>query len=131
MKVKTAELIGEALNWAVATIVGYSDLRVNPHKWDNGLLMTLPMSKYGIVYLTDISFSTDWNLAGPIIEREGIATGRTRNGKGYAAWIGYASDYGMVKFYTAHNLLTAAMRCYVASKLGDEVEIPDEMIKEK
>jgi hypothetical protein len=25
--------------------------------------------------------------------------------------------------------LTAAMRCYVASKLGDEVEVPDELLQ--
>jgi hypothetical protein len=27
-----------------------------------------------------------------------------------------------------HTPLIAAMRCYVASKLGDEVEIPDELL---
>jgi hypothetical protein len=26
--------------------------------------------------------------------------------------------------------LVAAMRCYVASKLGDTVEIPDDLVKE-
>jgi hypothetical protein len=26
--------------------------------------------------------------------------------------------------------LIAAMRCYVASKMGDEVDVPDELVKE-
>lgn len=121
MKVKTSELIGEVLNWAVA----------QGEKQTTGKTTGEPFLYEHRLYLQDFDPSGNWSHGGPIIEREGIAIGRTRNGKGYAAWIGYASDYGMVKFYTAHNLLTAAMRCYVASKLGDEVEIPDEMIKEK
>jgi hypothetical protein len=31
---------------------------------------------------------------------------------------------------TGDTALEAAMRCYVASKLGDEVDIPDVLVKE-
>ena len=66
--------------------------------------------------------STDWAQGGPIIEREGVLFTRTNDGEMYRAWIvrRNASAIG-----PAH--LIAAMRCYVASKLGDEVEIPEEL----
>ena len=64
-------------------------------------------------------FSTDWAQGGPIIEREKITIFQT--GKD---WMGYirhdAESFGPTP-------LIAAMRCYVASKLGDEVEIPEEL----
>jgi hypothetical protein len=38
-------------------------------------------------------------------------------------------SYTAIKGY-GHTPLIAAMRCYVASKLGDEVEIPQELLGE-
>ena len=63
-------------------------------------------------------FSTDWAQGGPIIEREKIATAWhiTR----WVAWRGVVEHPGPTP-------LIAAMRCYVAAKLGDEVEIPEEL----
>lgn len=120
MKVKTSELIKPALDWAVATILGYSDLRVNPHKWDNGLVMTPPHAKYGPVYLSDISSSTYWEICGPIIEREKIDI----------EWVGreWVASVNAWTQITGPTPLIAAMRCFVASKLGEEVEIPNELI---
>ena len=109
MKVKTSELTGPVLNWAVATING------------DGV-------KYGAK-----AYSTDWELAGPIIEREKVDTAFTEDG-----W--YANMYNRMTDSTegysgdtyrcggeGPTPLIAAMRCYVASKLGDEVEIPEEL----
>jgi hypothetical protein len=56
-------------------------------------------------------YSTDWAQGGPIIEREGIALLPPE----LAEMPGYEGR--------GETLLIAAMRCYVASKLGDEVEI--------
>lgn len=58
--------------------------------------------------------STDWSQGGPIIEREKMGVFPTHDG--WAA--------GMQSGPTP---LIAAMRCYVANKLGDEVEIPKEL----
>lgn len=100
MKIKTSELTGAALDWAVARCEGGVG--------NNQLI--------GAWY----SPSTDWTQGGPIIEREGIAT--LPCPRGWAARIGFGSEY-----IEGTTPLIAAMRCYVASKLGDEVEIPEEL----
>ena len=72
--------------------------------------------------------STNWAQGGPIIERERIATGFD----GYddidlALPIWSACKYvDGVEGY-GHTPLIAAMRCYVASKLGDNIDIPKEL----
>ena len=114
---KTNELTGAALDWAVARCEFVGDL---PFVSIGGELR----SKHDAWHYQP---STNWAQGGPIIEREGISHGKTRNGKSHAAWIGCASDFGMVNFYTGETPLIAAMRCYVASKLGEEVDIPKEL----
>ena len=101
---KTSELTGTALDWAVAKCEGYR-------------LDLVPEGSYAP--------STDWAQGGPIIEREGISVDRAG-----LAWTADLSD--SVGGYIEHTEsgptpLIAAMRCYVASKLGDEVEIPREL----
>ena len=97
---KTSDLIGEALNWSVAIAVENS--RAFPI-WIDGK----PQSY--------ADYANDWAHAGPIIEREGI-TLRCYKSKLWDASIGrldYVED--------GPTPLIAAMRCYVASKLGDVV----------
>ena len=65
---------------------------------------------------------TDWPQGGPIIEREGITL---RCGL-------YGWDAELEEFDASSHgptALIAAMRCYVASKLGEEVDVPDELIE--
>ena len=99
---KTSELKGAALDWAVTKCETGQPLDVN------GL------------FLVAFKYSTDWAQGGPIIEREGIAI--DFDGE---AWTASDNDYPIC--HRASTPLIAAMRCYVASKLGDEVEIPDEL----
>jgi hypothetical protein len=76
------------------------------------------------VYVLKAGFhpSTDWALGGTIIEREGISVCPDE----IAPWCAFF-DNGTAEyvFYTGTTPLIAAMRCYVASKLGDEVELPE------
>jgi len=65
--------------------------------------------------------SGDWMQGGPIIEREKVEL-FIRDEK----WFAYSSNSTPEDFY-GETPLIAAMRCYVASKLGDEVEIPTEL----
>jgi hypothetical protein len=75
-----------------------------------------------------MEFSTDWAQGGPIIDREKIETVWVildANGNGY--WKSqnlFTDTYG----YMGKTPLIAAMRCYVASKMGNKVEVPDELI---
>ena len=104
---KTSELTGAALNWAVAKIIGL-DIEL----------------MYGVVHVDDEPFMADidWNVAGPIIERENIELGRTQT-----EWRAQRYDFPCVAY--GPTPLIAAMRCYVASNLGDTVNIPEELTK--
>lgn len=114
MKIKTGELLGAALDWAVAKCEGHT---IN--------LLDVKGQRFMRLH----RYSTDWSQGGPIIEREQISI-----------------EYGRAEFITdwiAYKLyppfednpeggptpLIAAMRCYVASKLGDEVEIQNELLE--
>ena len=120
---KTSELIGPALNWVVAKCEGYTDLRRNPHRFANDMLvMTAPRAEWGVEYLVDLDYSTDWSQGGPIIERERITIDPFDDFPNWCATI----PGHQYRVY-GPTLLIAAMRCYVASKLGDEVDIPEEL----
>ena len=101
MLVKASDLIGPALDWAVARAAGL----YAPEPW-----ISTP--------------STNWSIAGPIIDREGIMF--QSGGEGVIiAYLRSAGTSGVTGQGATH--LQAAMRAYVASRLGDEVEVPDEL----
>lgn len=67
--------------------------------------------------------STDWSQGGPIIDQQGISTAKDGDGRWRAgAYLKTLHHYGT-------NPLIAAMRCYVMSQLGDEIEIPQELFE--
>jgi hypothetical protein len=69
--------------------------------------------------------STNWAQGGPIIEREAITVSEGSPVVGLE-WM--ACDRGSTHIQHGPTYLIAAMRCYVASKLGDDVSIPEELI---
>ena len=73
-----------------------------------------------------LHYSSNWANGGPIIEREGIAL--RPNG---ATWVAYAKGKLVDIVYPMEGPtpLIAVCRCYVASKLGDVVEVPDELVQ--
>ena len=109
---KTSELQGAALDWAVAKCEGYETLMCR------GKLETL---------FTENGWtpSTNWEQGGPIIEREGIALQMH-----FGHWIAlpYDSVFSEEAYQQGPTPLVAAMRCYVAVKLGGEVSIPEELV---
>ena len=125
---KTSKLQGAALDWAVAKCSGHME----QYDFEDGKiwLNAEAMDLY--------SPSTCWSQGGPIIEQEDISFRKYHNpdspahGKYYAQVCQSASavihwkDWG-TKVLPGPTSLIAAMRCYVASKLGDEVEIPKEL----
>ena len=70
--------------------------------------------------------STDWTQGGKIIARERISV--WARGNEWAAETFIHNHEGREE--TGATPLIAAMRCYVASKLGDEVEIHSNLIEE-
>jgi hypothetical protein len=112
---KTSELTGAALDWAVAKAEGED---YSPTATTNGIGMEFEATNY----------STEWSQAGPIIEREVPMLMRT-NGGDWIAQGSYdtANDKEAQRYY-GPTPLVAAMRCYVASKLGDDVDVPEELL---
>src|SRR5687768_11566243 len=76
--------------------------------------------------LDNYSPSTNWADGGPIIEREKIKLEPIHALKGGAFRFWNAKALAYVLDMEGETALIAAMRCYVASKLGEEV--PDESI---
>jgi hypothetical protein len=135
-KTKTAELTGAALDWAVAKCEGY--LWAAP---DGELLGSA----------VGLNYSTNWAQGGPIIEREGVSVVLCAGdlGEQRSYWVAtieqqcWEWSYGPYheqdedksirisyksELITGSTPLEAAMRCFVASKLGDTVDIPAELL---
>ena len=121
---KTNELAGAALDFAVAKCEGgtgfFYDSIATCWITINGKDRAISKG-----WAQSFTPSTDWSQGGPIIERENIT------------WTGQSS---VICKYLGNNkwthfeefgptILIAAMRCYVASKLGENVDIPKELLK--
>ena len=130
---KTADLIGHALNWAVAQAEGdkvYRPCLGRPDNWDKAAYLAdgsddrwvVRVQNPTLAYFVDWTYNPSgaWWQGGEIIEREKLEFREGLSGM-YASYQG-----GQTWFGTTH--LIAAMRCYVASKLGDEVDVPEELL---
>ena len=121
---KTSELIDIALDWAVAKCEGLqaAQLKVNG-----------PVHVFRTVGYEPTTYqpTEKWEQGGPIIERECIAT----YASGACSVTPKNPDYWVAEILDTEEMITqygptpliAAMRCYCASKFGDEVEIPSEL----
>ena len=115
---RTSDPQGAALDWAVAKCEGVSVEHVN-----DGITQCLLMSMGG-----RFNPSTNWAQGGPIIEREKIALIYYM---GTNEWLAegpaVSEEWGpTVSEEWGPTPLIAAMRCYVASKLGDTIDLPEE-----
>lgn len=107
VEMKTRELIGKPLDWAVAQ---YADKHV---------------------HIVDIHWgnycpSTNWAVGGPIIEREQLWL-QSEIGKEGCANFWYCVSMQHTDAYGPTPLI-AAMRCLVSAKLGDTISIPKELL---
>lgn len=119
---KVSELTGAALDWAVAKCEGLK-VRVMSGVCHDAELLDMQVDGD-----TRIIYSTDWAQGGPIIEREGIAIDCLRCDGKIDGWIAALPMFDEAKYEEpSPTPLIAAMRCYVASKLGDEIELPEEL----
>lgn len=119
---KTSELTGNALSYTLCMIemphlVWGKSIGIHAHS-NQIIVPQLPSQRSYSPFM-------DWTFAGPIIERELIALSPYL----YIddAWQATLSTPD--KHYCAYGTtpLIAAMRCYVASKLGDEINLPREL----
>jgi hypothetical protein len=113
---KTSELTGAALDWAVAKCEGFIKVSI----WSDHIGVC---KKHSFEDERRWAPSTDWAQGGPIIERELITTQPVVRPDG---WMARTQKDDSV--WEGPTPLIAAMRCYVASKLGDEVYVPEELV---
>lgn len=123
MKIKTSELIDAALDFAVA-LANDESVRVERGR------VRFALSQFTNDY--DLyAPSTDWAQGGPIIEQEGIELRPSRFGAtGWTAWTLDQATKTQPRNVgkSASSPLIAAMRCFCRSKLGDEVDVPEELL---
>lgn len=99
MKVKTSELTPQQLNAVVSNIEGH-----------------------------EANYATDWAQSGPIIEMEWLQlTPWPNESDEDMRWHCLQHDARVQCHAFGPTPLIAAMRCYVASKLGDEVDVSDQL----
>ena len=114
MKIKVSEATGPVLDWMVAKALG------GTIRTEHGLFLN---QGDGYEYFTP---SSSWEQGGPIID--------CIKGANFKHWL--ESSLETACEFHIHNYegdwiqfgptpLIAAMRCYVASKLGDEVDVPE------
>lgn len=146
MKIRTSELIGPALDWAVAKALGLELVRSHDHfrriatHWsEEQLRERFSRSTNEWMYVDTVgnlapygAYSTSWAAGGPIIEEYGINVCIQNDEPQYKIspsrrWYSQV-DHRVCTAYGPTPLI-AAMRCHVASKLGDVVDIPEELLK--
>jgi hypothetical protein len=115
---KTSELTGAALDWAVAACEGKNGVL-----HDDGITRCIVIAAASGVYKGTYRPATNWLQGGPIIEQEriGVYPSETYGEQWAARTLKIAHTYGPTP-------LIAAMRCYVASKWGDDIEVPEELL---
>lgn len=141
IEVKTAELVGPALDWAVAGVVGESivihspsqrryDVRGGIHCSSDGCTIG-PRSINGDT--EEWSPSTNWSLGGPLLDK--YATMVLSHDHSSEVMIGGfwnpSREAACEKKATSADgstILIALCRAIVSAKLGDVVQVPAELV---
>ncbi len=147
MKVKTSDLIGPALNWALGKALGLpvEICQIFQYGRPNGrhYISIGETDRDGAE--VDFDPSQEWSQGGPLIEYYWV---ELQNGSnlppdlwGACMWSGTDADLWGACMWSGTDAgvplgegrgptpLVAATRCIVASKLGDEVDVPEELLK--
>ena len=123
MKIKTSEATPLQLNYLVAVCEGMT-IEIRPAGMCGRPLYVLAAEAGSTPWTWEPS--TSWHHGGPIIERERIHIRPNQSDGDFKAFV-IIRPTGLAHRHDGPTPLTAAMRCYVASELGDEVEIPEEL----
>lgn len=128
MKIKTSELSGVALDWAVAKSVG-KNLEISNGRIGNFVDNWLPNANSDFVAWAP---SIKWSQGGTLIDQFDVYFDRypldqsgfvvARIGMDYQAGSNYFNNP------SSPNRLIAACRAIVSAKLGDEVDVPEELL---
>ena len=116
---KVSELKDQTLDWAVAKA---RNLPVAIYNTVNGqVIYDAELLDMNVDSGAEFNPSTNWNLAGPLIESEMIAV-TPADYEGFEAFV-----WPKGEAVWGDTALEAICRCFVKSKLGDEIDLPEEL----
>ena len=125
---KVVDAIGAQLDWMVAKCEGYEC------EFDDEVSGPWLVPQEGYLHdekpLASFHPSTNWAQGGPILQAEKISVQVDHSGVWLAANY-YTYDETTVSMTGGSTMLEAGMRCIVMSKLGKEIEIPQELLRNK
>ena len=138
MKVKTSEAEDRVLNYLVGKCEGRKP------SYYTGIVRATAHPDFPDsppIFGPELNYLTDWEEGGLIIEREKLGVWWATHyvddegveyGNHWYAEPGCTDDNAdkPYRVATGPTPLIAAMRCYVVNKLGDEVEVPKEILDE-
>lgn len=138
MKIKTSELTGAALDWAVAMSQGYrfgqakkvlDQIHFPLSRPDWKTLGNAALHKDGTWCKNVPAFSSEWSAGGALIETFGVSIFLQAGGEWGAEYdVQLREDYYRELQATGKTPLEAAMRVLACETFGDEVEVPDELV---
>ena len=144
VEVHVSQLVGQALDWAVAKAAGVQMFEMGHHgNWPGNYEVTKATQVEPAV-IRDLmgklwfeaslrsvpwSPSTDWSQAGPIIEKHQIELAWDGVDRKALWW--KATHQDIVQFQMGETPLIAACRAIVAAHLGEVVSVPAELFQQE
>ena len=140
---KTDTLSGPELNFAVAMADGLSPMMSHAYylkvveeygddHWFATNLKTEPNIPVIVNVIGDMTaipdFSNEWGHGGPIIEKGKINFVEISSNNEWVATMPRPKMVGWRIMSSGPTQLIAAMRCFVKSELGEDVDLPEELI---
>jgi hypothetical protein len=123
--VKTAELEGAALDWAVAQVEGRNTrIYLCPVMDEYKVAATVPGGDLEFAWMPSI----DWGQGGLLIEAHDVSLSSSVDGTIKFATIYRDKDCVRVAYQRASTRLIAVCRAIVAAKLGGVVSVPAELM---
>ncbi len=119
-QIKVSEATPIQLDWLVAKSEGKNGVL-----HDDGITRCIVIAAPSGVYKGTYKPSINWSQGGPIIERECITLDWAHRMEWFATL--YVPDEEPWRF-SGPTPLIAACRCFVASKLGETAEVPEELV---
>ena len=127
MKIKTSELTGAALSWAVAKADNNLYPKGNVRLLDRNVFIITAGDYENPDLWQRYAPTIDWAQGGPIIESNEIELKSIEEGVWQASNLFDDMEW---YHFVGYSPLEAAMRCHVAHRLGEEVEIPKELYED-
>ena len=123
MKVKTSELTGVALDWAVAQATG-ANARIHTFKGNGAVQVVFDIDEPHL--LATYSPTNSWNQCGPLVDKFNVWL----SGNGvvfHASCEPHMND----SIKDGPSQKVAICRAVVTAKLGDEIELPAELFRQE